>query len=885
MTDRIIGTEEIQAQLEVGMKEETHRRYLMNLEKAIERHEEVGTMHGQRLLTLHTDTYSKAVQEWMEEAVGKRGRRHSALTFLQQIDSRTAAWLALREIVNRIQQRNLRLTTLGLVIGRSILTEIEMRKLKKEDKALYTGILRVADKKSQLARKEACARFLQEKAGHEVASASSKDCLLLGIKMVELAVEKLGIISLNLKGSVSNGKTTVHQRAYIVEPTPELLQWIKAGHEQWIDMAPVYEPMVVPPAKWVDPLTGGYLTNEVKPLTMVKTRSKRYFKRLAKCTMPQVYEALNRIQETPWRINHNILAVIQQLLDTGSQVGGLPPTELLPLPEKPADIGTNEEAKKAYKVAALRVHEENVRIIGRSAKVNSIVRTAEKYADFAAIYFPHQLDFRGRVYPVTQLSPQGEDFVKALLEFAEGEPLGTEQAADWLAVHIANLFGVDKVDFTTRILWTWENDRMLREIAADPFSNRQWEDADKPFQALAAAFEWAGYREHGLSWVSRIPVALDGSCSGLQNFGMALRCERTGKAVNLLPGDRPADIYQDVIDQVHTQLIQLAGDNCAQITTEAILNRAREAIRQYCPKGQNFDAWLLQVTQKQYDEEGKPLKKTDEEKEIYNRYWDVIAAAAWLRYGVDQTTGKMSRKIAKRAVMTFPYGSKEYGFRDQLKEDIVRPDIQKDPEGSVFKDIEWVACGLMARLLWEAVNRVVVKAAEAMDWLQQAASLVAKEGERVSWQTPLGFLVEQGYVKTEEKLVETTFAGKEKVRLTLPTDTTTPDTRKQASGIAPNYVHSLDSSHLMLTVARAPDIKSWALIHDSFGTLPSRTQSLFTYIRVAFVELYSTHDVLDEFRGQVLKQLASERIEDLPPVPAKGHLDLNSVLQSKYCFA
>lgn len=885
---RIVGTEDIQVELEAAMREDTHNRYMQRLTSAIERAQEVGTSHGQRMLTLHTDRYHEAVSEWIETAKTKRGRRHSALPFLEQIDSRTAAWMALREIINRIQQPQLRLTTLGVIIGRAILTEIEMRRLKKEDKALFTGILRVADKKSQQYRKETAARFLQEKQGMEVASASNKDCMLLGILMIEIAVEKLGIINLNMKGSVRNmGKKAVHKRAYIVEPTPELAKWIADGHQSWIDLSPVYEPMVVPPAPWANPLSGGYLTSQIKPLTLVKTRSKRYFRKLGECVMPDVYTAVNKIQGTPWRINHSILDVIQQLVSTGAELGGLPPAELLEIPPKPEDIATSEESRKAYRNAALKIHEENVRIIGRKAKVNAIVRTAEKFADFEAIYFPYQLDFRGRVYPVTALSPQGEDFVKALLEFANGEPLGTEQAADWLAVHIANLFGVDKVSFTDRILWTWQNKEMLLAIAEDPFSNRQWEEADKPFQALAAAFEWAGYMEHGLAHVSRLPVALDGSCSGLQHLGMALRCEVTGKAVNLLPAPKPSDIYQDVIDKVQEELLKLTGGKCGLTTPEARLLLGREAVRHlYVEDGsESFDGWLLRLTSKQYDEGGKVIKRDEEAKEVYGLYWGTISAAAWLAYGIDPETGKMSRKIAKRAVMTFPYGSKEYGFRDQLAEDIVRPDLMKHGDQSVFHEIDWQACGLMAKLLWRAVNEVVVKAAQAMEWLQQAASLVSKEGQKVSWVSPLGFLVEQGYVRSEDKLVETSFAGKERIRLTLPTDTIQPDSRKQAAGISPNFTHHLDSSHLMLTVARAPDVTNWALVHDSFGTLPSKTQSLFNYIRVAFLELYSQHDVLDQFRGQVLKQLDAGKLEELPPLPSKGSLDLHSVLQSQYCFA
>lgn len=446
----------------------------------------------------------------------------------------------------------------------------------------------------------------------------------------------------------------------------------------------------------------------------------------------------------------------QQLMKTGIEAGGLPPSTLHEVPEKPEDIATNEEARKAYRRAALDVHEENTVLIGRIAKVTSILRTAERYAEFDAIYFPYQVDFRGRVYPVTQLSPQGEDFVKALIQFSEGEALGTQQAADWLAVHIANLFGVDKVSFEDRIQWVLDNEQMLLAIAEDPYTNRQWEDADSPFQAIAAALEWAGYREQGLSWVSRIPVALDGSCSGLHNFGMALRCEATGKAVNLIPADKPADIYQDVIDQVKAELLKLTGDNYAQMNSEAIVYRAREAIRklypQYEAKHPDFESWVLQMTSKQYDDDGKVMKRSPEEKEVYDTYWNTIAAFAWLQYGVNPETGKMSRSIAKRAVMTFPYGSKEFGFRDQLKEDIVKPDLKKNGDDSVFASCEWQAMGLMAKLLWQAVNRVVVKAAEAMEWLQKAASMVAKEGQRVSWRTPLGFLVEQGYVTTDEKL-------------------------------------------------------------------------------------------------------------------------------------
>ena len=65
----------------------------------------------------------------------------------------------------------------------------------------------------------------------------------------------------------------------------------------------------------------------------------------------------------------------------------------------------------------------------------------------------YQLDFRGRIYAVPNyLNPQGPDFAKGLLTFAEGKPID-ENGACYLAIHGANCFGYDKVGLQDRIDW------------------------------------------------------------------------------------------------------------------------------------------------------------------------------------------------------------------------------------------------------------------------------------------------------------------------------------------------------------------------------------------------------------------------------------------------
>ncbi len=60
------------------------------------------------------------------------------------------------------------------------------------------------------------------------------------------------------------------------------------------------------------------------------------------------------------------------------------------------------------------------------------------------IYFPHNIDFRGRAYPISShLNHMGADLTRSLLIFDEARPLG-ERGLYWLKVHFANLTGGDK---------------------------------------------------------------------------------------------------------------------------------------------------------------------------------------------------------------------------------------------------------------------------------------------------------------------------------------------------------------------------------------------------------------------------------------------------------
>ena len=238
-------------------------------------------------------------------------------------------------------------------------------------------------------------------------------------------------------------------------------------------------------------------------------------------------------------------------------IGKMPSRELEPLPPKPHDIDENEEARKQWRRQASEVHARNRRTNGRRAAVSQRLWLADRFKDEPEIFFPHSLDWRGRAYPLPAvLSPQGDDTSKGLLRFAEGRPLG-QTGAWWLKVHIANLAGVDKCSFGDRVRWVHDNEDVILDSGVNPLGGSMWwAKQENPWQMLAACFEYVGYALEGDSYVSHLPIAVDGSCSGLQHFSAMLRDRQGGEAVNLVPMAEPQDIYQRLADRVADRVVE-----------------------------------------------------------------------------------------------------------------------------------------------------------------------------------------------------------------------------------------------------------------------------------------------------------------------------------------
>jgi len=764
---------------------------------------------GQRLIKAAVEPLGAAIKSHIESALaGKANRAVGLVKFLSQFDPERAAFIVARRIIHSITEKVL-LSTAAIAVANALEDCINHDKLEAESPQLYKQLLAKIKYSQDEGYRHIVMKKQQEFAGVATIKWGVTEKTRLGTTLIQLLEETTGLIEIK---KVSRGH---NDNPFMVSASEKTLYWLEQSHARCELLQPVYMPMVCLPRKWKSPFGGGYLTPELR-YSLIKTANKNYLEELRSWDMPEVYRAINALQETPWTVNQAVLRVARTVWDGGGRVGSLPTREPIPLPPKHHNPETQPEEHRKWKKAAAQVYDENIRLVSKRLAVETKLQMAEKMSQYAQFYFPHAMDWRGRAYPVSSmLNPQGDDLAKSLLQFAEGKPIG-EHGATWLAVHGANCYGVGKMSFEDRVQWVDDNRENILESAFNPLDGSLWwADADSPFMFLAFCFEWAGYLMQGDGYVSFIPVSWDGSCNGLQNFAAMLRDEVGGAAVNLVPADKPADVYYEV-----------AG-----------------------------------VAQKAIDRDAEGGNEV---------------AKRWV--------GKMSRKWAKRNTMTTPYGVSKYGMRNQLKEEFSKLRMAGDPSAP-SRETEMEDAMYIADKNYEAIGDVVVAARQAMNWLQAAARVAASDGLPVRWVTPSGLLVQQAYQEAHGKIIDFTVGGR-RYQLTLRITGRKIDKRRQAAGISPNFVHSLDAAHMMRTVNYCLDagINSFCMIHDSYGSHAADAEELSYQLRKAFVDQYRG-DVLQDFRDQLAKQLPEELALELPPLPPMGNLDLDSVMESEYFFA
>ncbi|KAL1920841.1 uncharacterized protein VTP21DRAFT_11476 [Calcarisporiella thermophila] len=582
-------------------------------------------------------------------------------------------------------------------------------------------------------------------------------------------------------------------------------------------------PMLVHPKPWLTYNSGGYLaTKSVCMRTKDSPEQMIYLRKASEQDrLSAVLTGLDVLGSTRWTINRGVFNVVLEAWNTGEAIADIPPAKLnLPYPTKPTGTDQKEKHQWAKAMQAIELEKRNNHSL--RCTVNYRIEIARAFLN-EPIYFPHNLDFRGRAYPMPPLlNHLGDDLCRGLLKFDEAKPLGSK-GLKWLKIHLANVVGYDKYSFVDREQFTMNNLENIFDSADRPLTGKRWWlQAENPWQCLASCLELTEALRSPVpeEYRSRLPIHQDGTCNGLQHYA-ALGGDIAGaQAVNLEPSDRPQDVYAGVLNLVIKQVDREAAEG-------------------------NEHALMLQ--------------------------------------------GKLTRKVIKQTVMTNVYGVTFVGAREQIAARLKEINV---PEEEVYKLSVY-----LARKVFDSIGELFSGARKIQDWLNLCAHRIAKsvppetlervernslevsstsgKGKKkaqtagahqmtsVIWTTPLGLPIVQPYRKVGQKAVKTNL---QMITIEDPNAPAPVNTRKQRTAFPPNFIHSLDATHMLMSAVtcQAKGL-TFAAVHDSYWTHASDVDTMNTVIRDEFVKLHS-QPLMERLRDEFVERYGGYKM----PVPVSS---------------
>ncbi|KAI5868489.1 DNA/RNA polymerase [Durotheca rogersii] len=584
-------------------------------------------------------------------------------------------------------------------------------------------------------------------------------------------------------------------------------------------------PMLVEPEPWTKFDKGGFIQY---PSHLVRVKNGEKDQRvyaeaaLERGDMEQVTKGLDVLGRTGWRVNNLVLNVMLEAWNTGEGIANIPPLNPnIPIPPEPTS-NDNPIERRTWIKAVKVVENTKSGLHSERCFMNFQLEIARAFKD-QTFYFPHNMDFRGRAYPIpAYLNHMGADHVRGLLCFAKGKELG-KRGLRWLKIHLANVFGYDKASLTERESFATEHLDDIQDTVTNPLTGKRWWlEAEDPWQCLATCFELKAALDSGdpTKFVSHLAIHQDGTCNGLQHYA-ALGGDTWGaQQVNLEPGDRPADVYSAVAEMV------------------------KESI-----------AKDLEV--------GNDLAKAVE--------------------------GKITRKVVKQTVMTNVYGVTFIGAKAQVLRqlDAAHPKLKEETGVSTI-----LLASYIATKIFEALSTMFRGAHDIQYWLGECAarvcrSITAEQIDRIAngevpvkkkktgtaksaksarsgldellvhlrstivWTTPLRMPVVQPYRKSGVRVITTSLQD---LTLQIPDRSDPVHRRKQLQAFPPNFIHSLDASHMLLSALECGEVGlTFAAVHDSFWTHAADVDVMNRVLRDCFIRIHS-EDVIgrlaSEFRAR-----------------------------------
>ena len=564
--------------------------------------------------------------------------------------------------------------------------------------------------------------------------------------------------------------------------------------------------------------------------------------------------SMDKLQRTGWRINQR---VYEALIDNRG----------LFISDTPEEDNDAKEMKRRSKMVEWAF----------------IMSKGKLLRDEDAFYQILSADYRGRLYyKEAFLNFQGSDFARGMLEFARAKPM-TEDGMFWLAVHTASSYNqsydindipewceadykahlqaekldsisVDKFTLEDRVRWTNEN---MEVIIAAGLQRAIGKEAEKSVSFLACCIEWADIQraeEEDRIHMSHLPIPIDGSNNGWQHLGAISKDEQTGELVGLIP----REIQQDFYVQTAKELLKIDDPKLNAMP----MKHVRKAVSKRGSMTRAYSAGAGKIAENMwFDCKAEDFHDLYDIEEKDCKVWakKLISAINTVCPGPLQTMEYL-QGLATYEIGTFKrfkdgvMASDEYS---ELQKEIKRLWEIKDKPDEVIEEID-----------------TLVKEAQTFE-----TRLVHGNGsDKMTWTTPSGFPVEYVNYRTEPRKCRGTISGKQ-IKHVAQVPTKSPDIKGFMCGISPNFVHSMDASHMALVIDEWHG--EFGAVHDSFSTHACDVESLLAITKAVFIDMYDVDNFYDYIEDQLI---TDKRYLDVDQ-PTRGSLKIQEIQDSDYFFA
>nr|QWO71409.1 RNA polymerase [Termitomyces sp. T123] len=563
---------------------------------------------------------------------------------------------------------------------------------------------------------------------------------------------------------------------------------------------------------------GGYLLNSINKNQFINES----YKNNAKTTLDdlKIIDCINYLGSVPYTINTQLLNHVLNLVNANDSgvYSNDKINEIIKLNMHPntMNIYNLTLSKKSGDISDIQAHNSQF------YSDKSVITYALIFSDWIqsskenSIYFNYFIDWRGRLYTDTNyLSVQGGNLARSLILFKHGKILN-ERGLEHLKIFTANCYGLDKLSYNKRLDWT--NNNWSKILSVPDISNfhslsmdlktKEFYDfvmkAEEPWLFLSCCIELKNYDLDPNKYVSRLPVYLDATCSGLQHLSTMINDTNLAKHVNIKRSnkdDMPMDVYSHMISYVQTKIQEyIKKDNSL-----AILNNIN-ITRSFIKPG------IMTISY------GSTSRGIAEQLKINNFKQLNLVKGKKLTYLLkDKELNKTEYEIHLTAKQIFVLGK---AIHSVLYE--------------VFPNLT-----------------ILVKYLKDMNKLLKYLKLPT------IWLSPAGLIIEQNYAPLIKRKIETSILGKRKTISIAEMDKNLTDLRKQNNSIVPNVVHSFDASNIALLVENitsnfTSNKMNLITIHDCFATNANDVDEMILKVKLSFIALYADKSFIDSYHKFIL---------------------------------